>query len=89
MTTVWWLVESGWIAVVAIALLLAETALLCMLASSPKQRFKMLAGGAVAGMCLMAALACALRGYPILWVALFLMLSLIAHVFDVAARLRA
>lgn len=88
MTTIWWLVESGWIAVVAIGLVWAETALLCLFATSARQRFKMLAGGALAGSFLMAAIACALRDYALSWIALFLTLSLLAHLVDVVGRLK-
>ncbi|MET1414792.1 hypothetical protein ABVF61_21145 [Roseibium sp. HPY-6] len=82
-----WL-ESGWLAVAAMAILWAETLLLCLLSSSPMARFKALAGGALAGTFLLAALAFALRGDALGWVLLFLSLSLFAHLLDVAGRLK-
>ena len=81
-------IETGWIAFAALAFLWVETAILCLLSKTPGARFKALAGGALAGSFLMIALGLALRGQDPLWVVLFLTLSLVGHVLDVAARLR-
>ena len=81
-------IETGWIAFAALAFLWVETLVLCLMSKAPKARFMALAGGALAGSFLMIALALALRGEHPAWVVLFLTLSLIGHVIDVAGRLR-
>lgn len=82
-----WL-ETGWLAFAAIAILWLETLLLSILSHRPKARFKALAGGALAGTFLLAALALALRGDALGWVLVFLTLSLFAHLLDVNGRLK-
>ncbi|MEM8701678.1 MAG: hypothetical protein AAGF82_07620 [Pseudomonadota bacterium] len=82
-----WL-ETGWLAFAAMAILWAETLLLSFLSQRPMARFKALAGGALAGTFLLAALAFALRGNALGWVLALLTLSLFAHLLDVAGRLR-
>jgi len=79
--------ETGWIAVFAMAVLWIETAVLSLIAEDKLARFKALAGGALAGSCLLAALGCALNGQGPVWVAGFLTLSFFAHVLDVVSRI--
>jgi len=79
--------ETGWIAFFAMAVLWLETAVLCLLAEDRIARFKALAGGALAGSCLLAALGSALSGQNPLWVAGFLTLSFFAHILDVVSRI--
>jgi|GEM_PF-7062779 len=82
-----WL-ETGWLAFAALVFLWVETLVLSFLSSNRMARFKALAGGAFAGSFLMAALGFALRGEAFGWIVLFLTLSLVAHLFDVAGRLK-
>lgn len=82
-----WL-ETGWLPLAAMAILWAETFLLSVLSNQPMARFKALAGGALAGTFLLAALAFALRGEALGWVLVFLTLSLFAHLLDVASRVK-
>ncbi|MEO1110644.1 MAG: hypothetical protein AAFX90_22305 [Pseudomonadota bacterium] len=82
-----WL-ETGWLAFAAIMILWLETLLLSVLSRKPMSRFKALAGGALAGTFLLAALALALRGEALGWVLVFLTLSLFAHLLDVAGRVK-
>ncbi|WP_127596850.1 hypothetical protein [Nitratireductor alexandrii] len=80
--------QSGWVAFGAIAFLWAEFALVCYLSAAPGLRFRLLLANVLAGSCLLAALGFALRDGVLPWVPVFLSLALIAHVWDVAARLR-
>ncbi|WP_420333181.1 hypothetical protein [Roseibium sp.] len=82
-----WL-ETGLLPFAAIMILWLETLLLTFLAGNPMARFKALAGGALAGTFLLAALAFALRGEAFGWVLAFLTFSLFAHLLDVAGRLK-
>jgi len=82
-----WL-ETCWLAFAAMAFLWLETLVLCLVSANPGRRFKALAGGALAGTCLLAALAFALRGDAHAFVLVFLTLSLVAHLLDVTSRLK-
>lgn len=78
---------SGWIAVVAIAVLWLETVALCLMAPSPLSRFRALLANAMSGTCLLAAVGVALRDGHFLWIAALMGGSLLAHGLDVVSRL--
>lgn len=82
------ILQSGWIAFAAIAVLWVEFAVLCLTARTPGARFRLLLPNVLAGTCLLAALGFALLGGHHTWVLLYLGLALVAHGWDVAIRLR-
>lgn len=77
----------GWLPPIAVAILWAETALLCTLAPSPLTRLRALAPNAAAGTCLLLALGVALRDGSLAAILGLLALSLLAHALDVLHRL--
>ncbi|WP_430437776.1 hypothetical protein [Oceanibaculum nanhaiense] len=77
----------GWLPPIAVAILWAETALLCALAPRPLTRFRALAPNAASGTCLLLALGVALTDGSLAWIAGLLALSLLAHALDVLQRL--
>lgn len=81
------LIQSGWIAFFAIAILWAEFALLCFLASNAASRFRQLLPNVLAGSCLLAAVGFALRGDAVAFVGVYLGLAFVAHLWDLASRL--
>lgn len=78
---------SGWLPLIAVAILWAETALLCALAPSPLRRFRAFAPNAASGTCLLLALGVAVTEGGVAWIAGLLALSLLAHALDVLQRL--
>lgn len=83
-----WLVSSGLIAFVALALIAAEMFLLLRLAARrPWLRRQAILANGLSGACLLLALQAALAGAGSTWIGLWLGLSLVAHLGDVAARL--
>ena len=77
----------GWLPPIAVAILWAETALLCALAPRPLTRFQALAPNAASGTCLLLALGVALTTVGMIWIVALLALSLLAHALDVLQRL--
>ncbi|MFO7481111.1 hypothetical protein [Oceanibaculum nanhaiense] len=77
----------GWLPPIAVAILWAETALLCALAPRPLTRFRALAPNAASGTCLLLALGVALTDGSLVWIVGLLALSLLAHALDVLQRL--
>jgi hypothetical protein len=84
------LFESGWIAVLVVAVTVAEFAVLALVRARTGRGI----GAADAatmllpGVCLVASLGLALRGADWVWIALALTASLAAHLADVARRWR-
>ncbi|MFN3459477.1 MAG: hypothetical protein ACK4ZN_00550 [Oceanibaculum sp.] len=77
----------GWLPPVAVAILWAETALLCALAPRTRGGRRALAPNAASGTCLLLALGVALRDGGAIWIVGLLALSLLAHALDLLQRL--
>ena len=83
-----WLL-SGWIGVIAVAVLWIETIVLCLLSTAPAARFKALLANALSGTCLLTAVNIALVQGSLAWIAALLAGSLVAHAVDIVMRIGA
>jgi hypothetical protein len=82
------LVAGGWMTAIALAFLLAETALLAYLARRGRPAMRLVWFNALAGVGLIGALHMALTGAGPAWVLAFLSLGLVGHLGDLWQRLR-
>ena len=81
------LLESGWITVIALAILWAEIAVLSMMSNAPAARFRLLLPNTLSGSFLLAALGLALADGSVFAIAALLGGSFISHAVDVVYRL--
>ncbi len=82
------LAQSGRLADIAMAVLVAEMAVALVLYRTADQRRTILFN-TVSGLALMAALRSALTGAPVIWIAMFLSAGFFAHMAELAFRHRA
>ena len=82
------LIESGSIALIAVAILVIEVGVLLIALRGRGMRLGLVTNG-LAGITLLMALYAALTGAPATHVAIWLALGFLAHLADLAARLRA
>lgn len=81
------LLLSGWISVVAVAILWVETAVICLMSPKPLLRLRLLLANSLSGSCLLAALGLALSDGNPFAIAVLLGGSLISHAIDMVIRL--
>lgn len=87
MTALIALAQDGWLTAAAAALLAGETLILLILGRAAGRRGLILPNAA-AGLCLIGAVHASLAGWDVIWVLVFLVLALPAHLLDLALRLR-
>jgi hypothetical protein len=82
-----YLFRSGWVTALALAVLWLGTAAICAVSSSPWMRFRLLLANALSGTFLLLAVGAALKDMGVVWVAVPMAGSLVAHGTDLWLRL--
>ncbi|KQW29640.1 hypothetical protein ASE36_14610 [Rhizobium sp. Root274] len=82
-----YLFNSGWITALALAVLWLGTAAICAASRMPWTLFRSLLANALSGSCLLLAVGVALTDMGVLWVAVLMAGSLVAHGTDLWLRL--
>lgn len=87
MTALDYLFRSGWVTALAVAVLWLGTAAICAASSRPWVLFRMLLANALSGTFLLLAVGAALKDMSVVWVAVPMAGSLLAHGTDLWLRL--